>query len=415
VAATTPETPLTGPVGQTERINSLDVLRGVALFGILLINIQVFAMPGMAWMNPHGYGHATGADYWVWLACHALGERKFMTVFSILFGAGIVLMSSRREARGERPAGIHYRRMAVLLGFGLLHAYLLWAGDILFHYALCGIVAYLFRRRGPKLLFIVGGLSFAVPSILSLLAGWSMPYWEPDELREMAQLWVPSGERLAAELEAYRGGWFDQMHARVPGALFLETVAFGMEIVWRAGGLMLIGMGLFKLDVLTAKRSVRLYAIMIAVAVLVGLPLIAVGVQQNEAAEWSVEYSFFSGSQYNYWASIPVSLGWIGLVMLMCRQGLAATLQRRLAAVGQMALTNYLLQSVLCTFVFYGHGFGLFGNVDRLGQLGVVVGVWLFEIVVSGIWLRHFRFGPMEWLWRSLTYMRRQPMRRLAV
>jgi uncharacterized protein len=131
----------------------------------------------------------------------------------------------------------------------------------------------------------------------------------------------------------------------------------------------------------------------------------------NSAAAWSVKASFFGGAQFNYWASIPVSLGWVGLVMLMCKRHVWPWLTDRLAAVGRMALTNYLLQTLLCTLVFYGHGFGQFYRLGRPGQLGVVLAVWLFQLTVSPFWLRRFRFGPMEWLWRCLTYGRLQPMR----
>jgi uncharacterized protein len=140
--------------------------------------------------------------------------------------------------------------------------------------------------------------------------------------------------------------------------------------------------------------------------------VIAWGVHLNFAADWDLMYSFYFGTSYNFWASILVALGWVGAVMLVCKRDALRLLTSSLAAVGRMALTNYLMQTVLCTFVFYGHGLGRFGMFERWEQLVVVGGVWVLQLALSPIWLRYFRFGPAEWLWRSLSYLKPQPMRR---
>ena len=174
---------------------------------------------------------------------------------------------------------------------------------------------------------------------------------------------------------------------------------------------MLIGMALFKYGVFSARLPSRIYAVLIAVAVAVGLPLQAYGIAADFARGWQI-WSLFIGVQFIYWPSIAVSLGYIGLVMLACREATLRRLTGSLAAVGRTALTNYLLQTILCTTIFYGHGFGLFGSVDRLGQIGVVAAVWVVQLVASPLWLRRFRFGPVEWVWRWLTYGVRPPFRR---
>src|SRR5712692_4927581 len=156
------ETPALDAIPEPERIASLDVLRGLAVLGILVMNIQSFAMIEAAYSNPTAFGDLKGANYLVWLLSHVLADQKFMTIFSMLFGAGIVLMTGRREQAGRRSAAVHYRRMGVLALFGLLHAYLLWYGDILFSYALCGMVAYLFRRLRPQFLLLWGFLGLLV-------------------------------------------------------------------------------------------------------------------------------------------------------------------------------------------------------------------------------------------------------------
>lgn len=401
-----------GPVTQTERIASIDVLRGFAVLGILVMNIQAFSMIGAAYMNPTAYGDLTGVNYAVWLLSHVFADRKFMGIFSMLFGAGIVLMTSRREAAGVRTAGVHYRRMGLLLVFGLLHAYLLWYGDILFLYAMCGFVVYLFRRRRPGTLIIVGFLSIAIPTVLSVFFQWSIPYWPPEAMENTMRWWAPSHEVVAKEIAAYRGGWLGQFSHRAVTALFMQTLYLLIDGFWRAGGLMLLGMGLFKLDIFSAKRPSVTYVIMIVVGLFVGIPVILYGVYRNFALGWVFESCMYAGGQFNYWGSILVSLGWVGLVMLVYKHGKAQTLTRSLAATGQMAFTCYLLQTIICTTIFYGHGFGLFGKVERVGQIGIVFAVWVLLLVVSPLWLRRFRFGPAEWLWRSLAYGKVQPMRR---
>ncbi|UCG16284.1 MAG: DUF418 domain-containing protein [Phycisphaerales bacterium] len=391
---------------------SIDVLRGFAVLGILVMNIQSFSMIGPAYLNPTAYGDLTGTNHTVWLLSHVLADRKFMTIFSMLFGAGIVLMSSRREAAGADRAGAHYRRMGLLLLVGLLHGHLLWYGDILHAYALCGMVAYLFRRGRPGTLIAVGLASISVASALSLLFQWFLNHSPAEAVEKGVVWWTPGEADVASEIAALRGGWFEQLPHRTMTALFFQTALFAIEVSWRSGGLMLVGMGLFKLGVFSAKRSYAMYVTMAVIGFSVGIPIILYGVHRNFAAEWSFRSCFCLGAQFNYWASLLVAMGWVGLVMLVCKHSIAPKLIRTLAAVGQMAFTNYLLQTVICTTIFYGHGFGLFGQVERLGQILIVLAVWIVLLVLSPLWLRHFRFGPAEWLWRSLTYMSAPPMRR---
>jgi uncharacterized protein len=404
------ETPTIVPVAPGERLATLDVLRGVALLGILVINIQSFAMVEAAYLNPTAYGDLTGLNRWVWIVSHVIGDMKFMTLFSVLFGAGIVLVTTRAEKSGRSAAWLHYRRTFWLLVIGLMHAYLLWYGDILVAYALCAVPAFLFRRVRPTRLLLVGLLILAVPSLLTVLFGW-MTQASPQAAAESMGTWRPGAEEIANEIAAYRGGWLEQMAFRVPAALLMQSLVFLITIGWRAGGLMLVGMALFKWGVLSGQRSTGFYQRTLALGYGVGLPVVAWGVVGNFRAGWVMEYSMFAGTQPNYWGSLLVALGHLSAVVLITRAAVAPALTARLAAIGRTALSNYLLQSVLCTALFYGHGLGLFGRVERSGQVLVVLAVWVVQLVVSPLWLRYFRFGPAEWLWRSLTYMKRQPMR----
>ena len=405
--------PGTGSTAPAGRIESIDVLRGFALLGILVMNVQVFAMPDAAYFNPTAYGDLDGANKYVWVAGRMLADQKFMTVFSMLFGASIVLITGRAEESGNARK-MHYRRMGWLIVIGLLHAHLLWSGDILFLYGVCGMLIYPLRRQSPVRLLVLGTAMLLVASVYSVWSGLLYPVW-PQEAQAsfINEIWQPPPAMIQEELATYRGGWLDQQPARSASALEFETIALITWGLWRAGGLMLIGMALFQRGVFSAERSPRFYAALIAAALVVGLPLQAYGIATDFERGWPV-WSFFVGVQFNYWPSIVVSLGYVGAIMVVCRTEALQTLTRPFAAVGRTALTNYLLQTVLCTTIFYGHGLGWFGSVDRLEQLGVVFGIWTVQLIVSPLWLRRFRYGPAEWAWRSLTYGKLLPLRQTA-
>jgi uncharacterized protein len=394
------------PVAESDRVVSMDVLRGFVLLGIFVMNIQSFAMPMAAYPNPTAYGDLTGANLAVWLVGHLFFDQKFMTIFSMLFGAGILLMTSRA---GESGGRIHRRRMGWLVLFGLLHAHLFWYGDILYWYGLCGLIAYLFRDKTPRTLLSVAAVLLVIGFLIPVAVGLTMPPQKLAVINE--QDWKPAPEVIANELAAYRGGLLDQAAHRNPVAFTFQTFYF-LLYFWKVLGLMLIGMALFKLDVFTARRPAASYLKLAAAGFAIGLPVVAFGIRQNFAHDWSVSYSMFFGVQWNYWGSAFVSLGYVGLVMWIVRQGLWPGLTARLAAVGRMAFSNYILQTLIATTIFYGHGLGLFGSVERTGQAAIVLAVWALQLAVSPVWLRHYQFGPLEWVWRSLTYGARQPMRR---
>jgi uncharacterized protein len=405
--------PLVRPVEDTERIVSLDVLRGAALLGILLLNIQSFSMIGAAYANPTAYGDLHGANWWVWLLCRVFADQKFMTIFSMLFGAGILLMTQRIEAKGRPSAGVQYRRMAWLIVFGLLHGFLLWDGDILYDYGVSGLLVYLFRKSAPWKLLLVAALLLTIGTGISLSAYCSMPLWPPAQRVELKQsIWQPSPEQEKREIAAYRGGFLAALRARAPEERSSITQGLLFWAFWRAAGLMLAGMALFRLGFFSAQRSRTLYAVTLIVAVLVGIPVVLYGVQREIAAGWSFGYSFFAAAQYNYFGSIPVSLGWVSVVMLACKSERWLPHLARFAAVGRTAFSNYILQTLIGTTIFYGYGFGQFGKVTRTTQIGIVVVIWILQLLISPIWLKKFHYGPLEWLWRSLTYRQWQPFLR---
>ena len=403
LAAITP-----GPAQQSERIVPIDVLRGVALLGILVMNIQSFSMISAAYGNPTAYGDLTGINFAVWLAGRLLADQKFMTIFAMLFGAGIVLMTERQVRAGARPAGIYYRRNGILMLIGVLHAYLFWEGDILFSYGACAMVVYFARRLPPRWLLPIGYAMICVPALFIGAVGLALPFAQPETLVDAEKAWSPTPEMVQKELDAYRGNWFAQVAQRAPESVLAETILFAIWTFWRAAGLMLVGMALFQLGVFNAARSPRLYWTFVLLGLPLGVGLTGLGVYRDFDHGWDLSCKFF-GMNYNYFGSLFASLAWVGLVMLACQSKMLPALVARLAAVGQMALTNYLLQTLICTTLFYGTGFGLFGKVQRVGQLGIVCSIWAFELLFSSFWLAYFTSGPFEWLWRSLTYWQRQP------
>ncbi|NNF20649.1 MAG: DUF418 domain-containing protein, partial [Saprospiraceae bacterium] len=388
------------PTSASNRIDSLDILRGFALLGILIMNMISFSMVGANYLNPMAEGQLQGADEWAFIFSQLFANQKFMSLFSILFGAGIILMTDRMVAKGSSPAKRHYSRNFWLLLFGLAHAYLIWMGDILVPYAICSLWVYLFRKKSAKTLFILAAVFYFIVLALGLMTGFSMPYWGEAEIAELCTGWVPSGEAIATETAAYKGSWLDQMPVRASGAFYLETFVFVFSMGWQITGLMLIGMGLYKTKVITAERSSSFYKKMMLSGFGLGLTLGIIGLFQNYKNDWSCEYSFFIGSQFNFLGSLPMALGYIGLIMWLSKSKVAELLKEWLAPVGRTALSNYLMQSIIVTLIFYGHGLGLFGTVGRAEQWLFILGIWLAQVIVSRWWMNQYRFGPFEWVWR---------------
>jgi uncharacterized protein len=398
--------PQPSPIGKPDRIDSLDALRGIALLGILLVNIFSFAQPHYS--SPNAYGDLHGANFAVWLFSHTFAYLKFLSIFSMLFGAGVYLFTSRIEGAGRQSGWLHYRRMLVLIMFGLLHAYFLWFGDILVHYGICGLLLYPFRQCPPRRLILIGTVILLIP----ILAGvFYISTMGPNDFQEFEKDLHPTPSAVASDLATFRGGWLGQLSTRANEAFEFETTVFGWEYFWRELGLMLIGMALFKLGVFSAALTRAVYLRMIIAAILFGIPLTWYGVYANYKVGWQSMSIYFRGEFVDYVASLFVAFGWVGAIMLACKSPALRLLTYPLKAVGRAAFSNYILQTLICTTLFYGHGFGLYGHISRVGQFGIVLVIWALQLIASTLWFRFFRMGPLESLWRSLTYWKPQPLR----
>jgi len=400
------------PISSSERIISLDILRGFAIMGILIMNIQSFSIVGAAYLNPTAYGDFTGINKWTWLLSHVFADNKFMTIFSMLFGAGIVLMSNKIEEAGLKPAVLHYRRMFWLLVIGLVHSYLFWFGDILTAYAMCGLIVFLFRKLKAGWLFFFGLLTLSVGVGLYLFFGMTIEYWPKENLDMSLGFWAPPAEDITAELNAYQGSFRDVFQERFSTSVFMQTMVFLINISWHAGGLMLIGMALYKWGILSGAKSKKFYTAGLIVGMGIGFSLVLYGIKQNFDHNWSFEYSMYIGSQFNYIGSIFISFAYISLIMLVLRSGILKWCQGTLSIIGRTALSNYLLQTLICTTIFYGYGFGIYGKIERWQMIPIVILVWLLQILLTRLWMRKYRFGPVEWIWRSLTYWKIQPIKK---
>jgi uncharacterized protein len=397
------------PTPEAQRIASIDMLRGFAVLGILLMNIQAFAMAGQLRWYPTSLGPLTGANLTIWLFSRLFADEKFIAILSMLFGAGILMTTAHVEDAGKPSTVLHYRRMGWLILFGLAHAYLVFSADILVSYALCGMLVYPLRKLRPRTLLILGVCLYLLSCVLFVAAAFYGPLqtfngWVTDQFHP-----IYNADR---ETALYRGNWIGQMQVRIPDALIVQTVDFVTIYLWRISGLMLAGMALMKWHVFEGRLLPHQYLNMMRKAWVIGLPLTVVSLLTILVPDWSYIWLNYAGFTINTFAAPIVSFGWIGVVMLLSSKESFQPFTLRLAAVGRMALTNYLMQSIICMFVFYGNGLGLFGRIDRTGQLAIVLAIWIVQRSLSPVWLQYFHFGPAEWLWRSLTYLQFEPFRK---
>ncbi len=398
------------------RYVSLDALRGFALLGILMMNAIAFAYPEIVYSNPFAMGPLSAADLSQWFISDVLFAEKFYALFSMLFGAGIVLMAEK-QADLQRAKWLHYRRMLWLLLIGMIHGYLIWWGDILVTYAIAGMIIYPCRLWRIRNLLIVGMLMQLLITVLYLLMFLGWDAMTAEELAESRQTFFPAASELMAEINANRGAWWQQSSYRVATTIEYQT-SYLIPLVVRMSGIMLLGMALYKSGVLLATRTSRFYWMMLLVSLPLGIAMSTFGAWVIASGEFALPSAFSVDRLWNLWGAMFTALGYTCAFMLLTQQwhstckGIGAIIVSRLVPVGQMALTNYLMQSVMCGFIFYGWGLGLYASLSRWEVTGIVVCIWLVEIAWSGWWLARYYFGPVEWLWRTATQRRRQAWRR---
>ena len=371
-----------------QRYLALDFIRGCAILGILLLNIVGFALPSAAYLNPAWHGEPRTADVWTWAVLDTLAQLKFLTLFALLFGAGLQL----QLPRGGRWLS---SRLTLLALLGLFHAVAMWEGDILLDYAIVGLIVWRMLRDAPSTrnLLHTGALLYLMGCGVLLIFGLiSDP--APNSS------WIPGEADLQYErFWKLAGGW-EAVDNRLDH-LSSSLMALASQYGWQLAGLMMMGAALLRSGWLTGEFSARHYRRCALTLLSVGYAIALAGVLAQWALDWSFRWSAFFLQVPRDLASPFISLGYAALILAWWPQLARWRFSYAIQCVGRMALTNYLLQTLICTTLFYR--FQLFMHYDRLQLLAFVPAVWLVNILFSLLWLRFFSQGPLEWLWRRLT------------
>ncbi|MCP1381646.1 DUF418 domain-containing protein [Runella salmonicolor] len=424
------------PTIKSERILAMDTIRGISLFGILLMNIIVFGLY-KAYFDPTNNGGATGWNLTFWWMNTLFFEGTMRGMFSMLFGAGILLFTSRsvENKQGTVVTDLFFRRLMWMVLFGVIHCYLLlWDGDILYTYGIVGMFAFSFRHLAPKYLILASAIILIVAAAFNV-----KDYFKIKDAFgkvTIAQTKKTTGENLVKEdstaIEKWnailkeekatptqvkeemtarsKGYWSIVMH-KLPVNQYMETTFLYFLNFWDTLAMMLWGMAFFKLGILKAAKSNRFYWLMALMGYGIGITINYFEGSHIVSSNFSILSIYKTFMTYNL-GRIPTTCGHIALIMLFVKSGFLPFLQKSLAAVGQMAFTNYITHSIICNFIFLGYGFSMYGKLQRYELYYIVISIWVFQLIVSPIWLKYFRFGPLEWLWRSLTYWKLQPMKR---
>jgi uncharacterized protein len=406
------------------RIRTIDAVRGFAVCGILVMNIVAMGMPPYAYVDPYYYGGTSPADLTAWGLAYVFADGKLRALFTILFGASMTLIADRAEGETPGPVATHYRRMAWLFGFGMIHAWLLWFGDILVIYAVTGAFAFIAWQWPPRALIFAAAIALLIALGLDVLQWYDLAALQaaalaphaPDQARDawdaITTAISPGDPAIAHMVTLYRGGFADVFAARAPTTMLYQTDVLTASLP-ETIGFMLLGILLYRSGFLSGGWSRRRYAVLIAIGFGIAVPL------------YIPIVSFLLATRFDP-VTMPIAdacslvlrpwlaLAYASAIILLVRSGRLRWLADRLAAAGRMAFSNYLGTTLITTTLFYGYGFGLYGTLSRAGLCVVVLGVWMIILLWSKPWLDRFAYGPLEWLWRSLARWKIQQFRRTS-
>ncbi|GAA6151273.1 DUF418 domain-containing protein [Pseudoteredinibacter isoporae] len=403
-----------------ERINSIDTIRGVALLGLLTMNLVGMAMPFGAYLQPLAYRADDMLNLPIFSIFFVFSDQKFMGMFSLLFGASVMLLIERLQSKGEPSLGVHYRRNIILIVMGLAHGAYLWEGDVLLIYGFCALFLYPLHRCSPWVLTLFAVVLLAASAYSAGNFAGSIVDYSVDELYELRQLFNPSAESIADDKQLYSLSYQEIVAARwsideeIDVALMQFDVMMLMSSLYRAMGMMCLGMALYKWRYLHGQLPMALYKYGVSAGLLIGLPLAFWAWFAGVNSHWSIE------GYLDHWGVLPVNtlasvflvLAYISGIALLCRIQWAPYVQKRFQAVGQTALSNYLLQSLIGTTLMYGYGLGLWGELARWQLVMIMLMIWGLQLWLAPWWLRYFRQGPVEYIWRCLTYFSLPPLRK---
>lgn len=406
------------------RYRSMDMARGFAVMGILLMNVIAFAMPEGAYFNPEAWGGTSLADRIAWALAFILVDGKMRGLFSLLFGASMLLLMDRTEMAGGDGRHRHIVRCFWLALIGFAHYLLLWWGDILTLYALVGLVALPFAGKQPLVLVKLAFLAFAVHFLIliGLMIGVhhvmnaaALPDAGADAIalaaRTLEQIGEPGTDAIAREVALYRGGWAPMVAEKAGDYLDWGLAGLhymGLEVL----GFMLLGMAMLKGGFLTGTWPREHYLATARHCFLIGLPPMAALAAWAWAGGFDAVTTFGVVFAWSFPFRIPLTVGMAALIFAGITGREPGPLLTRIEAAGRLSLSNYLGSSIVMTAIFYGWGLGLFGSVSRAACYAIVPLVWALMLLWSRPWIDRFRYGPFEWVWRSLTLFRLQPLSR---
>lgn len=395
-----------GPVQPEERIILLDILRAFAIFGILVVNVLFYSGP-LGWILVPPWTELPDLiSSWI---ITVLFSGKFYSTFSILFGLGFAMQTFRAWDRGETGGGRYARRLVVLFFIGIAHAALIWYGDILHLYAVLGFFLFLFRRAPLNVLLIVAVIALMVPVGLAFLGAAVMEVIPPGDSMSPEAAAESLGTSEALEIYS-AGSWGELTLRRIRDWLMLDlySIFFAPNVF----AMFLVGLwagrkGLYR----GAPEHRPFFRRLLIIALPLGLAMNLIVLSLEKLNDNPMMPSWMGAfHQLAYAIGVPMlAFGYIAAIVLIVTRG--RSLLDRIAPVGRMALTNYLMHSVVCTLIFYSYGLGLYGTVGSRFAIPIAIVIFAIQIPLSAWWLSRFRFGPAEWLWRTLTYGKAQPMR----
>jgi uncharacterized protein len=401
---------MTTGIEQSNRLENIDLIRGIALLGLPFMNIINFAMPMSAYWNPTSYGNDDFLNHPLYIFFHLFADQKFMGLFSLLFGAGIILFAEKLQASGRKAGLIHYSRQFWLLVIGCLHAFFLWEGDILIIYAVIGMLLYPLKNLKAKWLMVMSLLMLLLAAYMSSMMI-NNANINDDNWQELTILYSPSLDQIEELKSSYLGSYSDVLsqirgeNMNGDGSVIFK---FMFGVIIKVVAMMLLGMSLFKAGILTNNFSKQLYKGLIICCGSVGLLITTWGLYWNYSNQWSMEAFFSQGYWPNIIGAAATTIAYAALIILWFNSSSLNWLKQKIQAVGRMALTNYLTQSIICAFIFYGYGLGWYGSFSRLELLPIIIGIGIFQVIFSSFWLTYFKQGPFEWIWRILSYLKWQ-------
>ena len=386
------------------RLTYIDLTRGVVILAILIININYISTPSILRYNPLAFGEFSWLDEWVWFFEYTFIKQRFMPLLALLYGVGIVLFCEKYESRLRKPFWPFIRRSLALIAIGLAHAYLVWDGDVLVAYAVCGILVYALRNISVNWQLTFGLILVAapvVPEIISIFKQWGNSMDSP-------VFWSPNQETIDRLLSSYQATWWELTPARIETALSRQTSDFVQFTLWRCCGLMLCGMALYRKEFFSVKRNLKKAAMF---AFIVGVGISVTGSLFYVQSSYSYAVFRSSLSLSFYLGTLLLAFAYLCLIVLWGQSNFNLKFKQVVQRIGRCALSIYITQNAIAAFLFYGWGLNLYGTLSRAEIMLVTIIILGAQVTFFNWWMRRWSIGPLESIWRSLYQDKKDDMK----